>query len=264
MISTQSLKQILPTLNPSFRAKVPFQIELQDYRIQTATNPQKVFKALQLRHGIFFDADNVSETSSKVDVDVYDSTADHLLIMEKSRDKVIGTYRILNSNEVSHFYSESEFDLDAIKALPGTKLEVGRACIHPDYRNSAVLSCLWTGIAEYIRQTNAEYIFGCSSVSIDSSVSLNDIHTTLLKKYLSTSSERVSPKQSYPLETVEMDERTLLKTERLLPPLLKGYLKMGGIICGEPAWDPEFRTLDYFTLVKRSELHPSFSKKYNV
>lgn len=263
MVSTHQQGSV-PNYLLNFKPKIILNIDLNDYCIQTALNYQDVIKALHLRYMSFFGSQSLVSINSQLDIDEYDKNADHLIIFKKNDHTAIGTYRILNSETTPFFYSENEFNMESVKVLKGIKLEVGRACIHPEYRNSTILSSLWTGISEYIRQTNAQYIFGCSSIPINSTAPLNQFHHILIQKYLSSPNERVIPKKKFPLKHVNMDEKNSQKFERILPPLLKGYLKMGGKICGEPAWDSELKTLDYFTLVKRSELHPSFSKKYNL
>lgn len=265
--------EVLPSLTSlcGFRPKIDFTIDFGDFETRTAQNGSEVEQALRLRHQIFIEEHGLTPLQRSIDIDEFDSIADHLLLMDKIQQKVVGTYRMLSSSWTQNFYSETEFHLDQIKALPGIKLELGRACIHPDYRNSAAIQMLWKGMTHYFDACEARYMFGCSSVDARPGTDFSLIHTWLFTHHLSDPSARVAPCNHYlpshvqllnPLTTeLPQWER---RAERLTPALLKAYLRAGAQICGQPAYDSEFNTLDYFTLFDRARMNQSYGKKFGV
>ncbi len=251
-----------------FKPKIKFEFSSGDYHVKVASNIFDVIKALQLRHKVFLEY-KVKDPRWKIDLDKYDYMADHLIVMNKKNRKIVGTYRFICSSFYHDFYSGSEFDISNILFIEDIKLEVGRACIHPDFRNRTVLQLLWKGIAQYLKYSGAKYLFGCSSIPSHPLNSAVSIQNYLMDNYLVEAGFRVTPKikpeagfyQSARKEK-ENPEGVNPKIKSLLPPLLRGYLEMGCKICGEPAYDKDFGTYDYFTLLDVSALNPKFFKKF--
>lgn len=260
----------LTTLN-GFRPKIDFTINFGDFETRTAQNAAEVEQALRLRHQIFIEEHGLNPLHQSIDMDEFDSIADHLLLIDKLQKKVVGTYRMLSSLWTQNFYSETEFDLQPIKALPGIKLELGRACVHPDYRNSSAIQMLWKGMTHYFSACEARYMFGCSSLDARPGTDFTLIHTWLITHHLSPSSARVVPCNHYLPSHVKLQTTSSIelpqwerRAERLTPALLKAYLRAGAQICGQPAYDSEFNTLDYFTLFDRTRMNQNYGKKFGV
>src|SRR5690606_22570614 len=122
-------------------------------------NGSELLKILQLRHDIFVKEWQGRKTYHGLDVDNYDFAGDHLMIIDKSNNEVVGTYRLLCSKFTDRFYSQSEFHMDEFLRWPVVKLELGRACVHPQYRDGSTIDLLWKGLTRYIDEVEARYLF---------------------------------------------------------------------------------------------------------
>jgi len=269
---------LAPALHPllaalvGFRSKVDFLVDFGDFEVRTAQNNGEVEEILRLRHEIFFQEHGLVPAGEEaLDVDAFDARADHLILRDRRTDKTVGTYRMLCSTWTDAFYSETEFDLGRIKALPGVKLELGRACIHADYRNSAAIQMLWKGLTAYFTACGARYMFGCSSVDARPGTDFGLLHAWLGARHLSADEARVFPRTTQMPEFIQLEGSAAIqdpnwerRAERLAPALLKAYLRAGAQVGGMPAYDAEFRTLDYFTLFDLENLSESYGKKFGV
>lgn len=246
-----------------FKQKVAIRIDKGRYIIKTANNSTELLKVLKLRYDVF----NLrNKKIFKIDIDRFDKDADHLLIYDTQTGEIVGTYRILCSKFVDRFYSETEFDIHQISRLSGEKIELGRACIRPEYRNGATLMLLWRAISEYVEKVNASYLFGCSSVFTTDPVEVAFITDHLLKNY---SCEKFDIK---PYKTIQNLGKYIsflrdnnidtFMVNNLIPPLLKMYLNAGSKVCGLPSIDEEFGCVDFFTILDTKNLTENFRKKY--
>ncbi|HSQ41075.1 MAG TPA: GNAT family N-acyltransferase [Fibrobacteraceae bacterium] len=251
----------------AFEPKNSVVLDFPDYVVRTAWNAAEVEQALRLRFGIFFHELNQCGIGEKIDIDAFDLIADHLLLIERKSDRVVGTYRFLCSRFTPNFYSQGEFDLKRILALPGEKLELGRACLHPAHRNSIAIQLLWKGMTAYFRECGARYMFGCSSVESHQEANFGMIHQWLMRHHLAPQDQQVTPRADLPLWMsldCVWDENFARRAERLAPALLKAYLRAGSKVCGQPFWDPVCNTLDYFTLFDDTELTENYGRKFGL
>jgi putative hemolysin len=133
---------------------------------------------------------------------------------------------------------------------------VGRACVHPSYRNGGVIALLWAGLASYLKAGGYDYAFGCASIPIagDGDVAAS-ICARLLRDHLSPLEWRVFPRRPFPL-AFDPD------FDVALPPLVKGYLRLGAYVCGDPAWDPSFQTADVIVLLPVARLNPRYVRRW--
>ena len=180
-----------------------------------------------------------------LDVDRYDAACDHLLVIETTTDAVVGTYRLQTGERALQrdgYYCEREFDLSPFAPHRAEVLELGRACIHMDHRSFAVLNALWRAIALYARQRRSRYLIGCSSLtSQDESVGAASYFA--LQKYLCPAALRTLPQNAY-----ACDMSKVAAQPPKIPKLLAAYLALGIKLCGPPAIDREFKTIDFLTL----------------
>ena len=180
-----------------------------------------------------------------LDVDRYDAACDHLLVIETTTDAVVGTYRLQTGERALQrdgYYCEREFDLSPFAPHRAEVLELGRACIHMDHRSFAVLNALWRAIALYARQRRSRYLIGCSSLtSQDESAGAASYFA--LQKYLCPEALRTLPQNAY-----ACDMSTVAAKPPKIPKLLAAYLALGIKLCGPPAIDREFKTIDFLTL----------------
>lgn len=215
----------------------------------------------RLRYNVFSSEYGASLNQSGLDRDTFDVWCDHLMVKDLLSDEVVGTYRILTPHQAKRaggYYSEQEFDLSGLGIVKGQLVEFGRACIHEQYRNGAVLMMLWSGLAEILKQGRYEHVFGCASVSLrDDGVSAAQVWRSV-REHLGGADEEpvVVPHHRYPVEQIDDD------LPGVIPALLSGYLKLGARVCGQPAWDPDFNTADFPMLLSVSQMGVRYRKHF--
>ncbi len=198
--------------------------------------------------------------SEGLDYDEVDGYCDHLLVYDNLNKKIVGYTRLLNQDQaerLGRFYSQSEFNLDQVLTLPGRFLEIGRTCVDPDYRGSAVLTTLWSALVQYALEGQFNYLLGCASVTPGpSGFAVDAVYRNIDAKNIAPSSMQVSPTIPVPVELrCERDESGI-------PPLLKAYFRFGAVVCGEPFWDEDFNCIDLFMLLPLDHLQERYSKHY--
>src|SRR5437868_12284710 len=150
-----------------FKPKIEVRSEVGPFVVKTVASAEELKEALRLRYQVFHREMIGKTKETGVDVDEYDFLCDHLVIVEKKTNKIVGTYRLNCSDFSNDFYSAREFNLSRVMQQLGTKLELGRACIHKDFRRGVVISLLWRGIAEYMASSRAQLLFGCGSIKTE-------------------------------------------------------------------------------------------------
>jgi putative hemolysin len=181
------------------------------------------------------------------DEDPFDAICDHLLVEEEATGDIVGTYRLQTGTRAAAnlgFYSSQEFDLFALEPLRPQLVELGRACVHIRHRNLAVLALLWKGIAAYARQRGGRYLIGCSSLSSTDAKVGASAYSHLMRRHLVDEPFQIRPQVGWECPLDQLAEET-----PKIPRLLTAYLSFGAKICGQPAIDREFRTIDFFTLL---------------
>lgn len=229
--------------------------------------------AQALRYAVFVEEKGakVSEEMhvKKQDWDEFDPYCDHLLVWEhEGEPRVVGTYRLLrreNMQEIGRFYTASEFDISAIEAFSGPILELGRSCVHPDYRSRAVMQLLWRGIGAFINAHNIELMFGCASFH---GIDLKEHARSLSYLYhYHASSEGQANLKALPERYVEMNlmpKEDIAEKEAFneLPALIKGYLRLGGYISDGAVIDAEYNTVDVGVVVKTELVGEKYAQRY--
>jgi putative hemolysin len=180
-----------------------------------------------------------------LDADAHDAVCDHLIVTEVQSGQVVGTYRMQTGPRAAQglgYYSEREFDFRPFEPMRHEILELGRACIHRQHRNFAVLNLLWTGIAQYAKAHRARYLLGCSSLTSQLPSAGLAAYTHLKQHHLAPAPWQTLPHPAYACTAADEAVPT-----PAIPRLLAAYLKLGARICGTPAIDREFRTIDFLT-----------------
>ncbi|MGL1832378.1 GNAT family N-acetyltransferase [Rhodocyclaceae bacterium SMB388] len=227
-----------------------------------ATCETEILEAQKLRYRVFSDelGARLRTRIPGVDRDIYDPYCEHLIVRDEDQGRIVGTYRILSpgaARRVGGYYSENEFDLTRLHHLKDRIVEIGRSCIDPDYRNGAVIALLWSGLARYMRENGYDYLIGCASVTMaDGGRTAASLYNLLRREHLGPLEYRVFPRNPLPLDRLRGD----LNVET--PPLLKGYLRAGAWICGEPAWDPDFNTADLAIMMPMSRLNQKYARHF--
>lgn len=230
--------------------------------LSLAQNKEEVREAQRLRFQVFSEemGANLNGKEHGIDQDLFDPYCEHLLVRDNASGAVVGTYRLLNpkmAQRAGGYYSETEFDLTRLGHLQESMVEVGRACVHPDYRNGAAIGLLWAGVTQYMQQMDYAYLIGCASIGMqDGGHAAASIYRRLSQEHRSPREWRVFPRYRLPLESLNS---TL---NAPLPPLIKGYMRLGCFICGEPAWDPDFNSADLFLLLPLSLMNKRYARHY--
>lgn len=227
-----------------------------------ARSASEVREAQRLRFKVFGEemGAHLPDAADGIDRDRFDDHCEHLLVRDKSEGRVVGTYRILAPARAAHiggYYSEGEFDLDRLAHIRGQLVEVGRSCVHKDYRTGAVITQLWSGLAGYMIRNNHEYLVGCASIGMgDGGHYAASVYRRVHEQYAAPPEYRVFPHSPLPLDALDAS------LDVAIPPLVKGYLRLGAYICGEPAWDPEFNTADLFILLPLSRVNRKYARHF--
>ncbi len=185
--------------------------------------------------------------ASGLDVDEFDAVCDHLLVEDHRSGEVVGTYRMQTGRQAARhhgYYCEREFDFAPFEPLRDGVLELGRACIHAEHRSFAVLSLLWRGITSYAQERAARYLLGCSSLT-SQSAAVGAAAYAQLQAQLAPPVYRTQPNPGF---GCSVGQGTPCPPVHL-PKLLSSYLALGAWICGPPAIDREFGTIDFLTLL---------------
>lgn len=187
------------------------------------------------------------------DIDEFDAICDHLIVEHALTGQIVGTYRLQTgamASENAGFYSEREFDFSPYKKLGNAVIELGRACVHRDHRSSDVLHLLWRGIAQYAISHGGRYLVGCSSLT-----SQDPAHGTAvygaMREHLADPHLRTRPQLTFAMPLISAEGAS-----DKIPKLLRAYLAVGAKICGPPAIDREFKTIDFLTIMDLETLHP--------
>ena len=229
-----------------------------------ARTADEVEQIQRLRYSVFTQDMGVvfPDAHDGIEQDRFDPWCEHLMVRELDTSRVVGTYRILTpekAREAGGYYSESEFDLTPLGALRSELVEVGRSCTHADHRSGAAIMLLWSGLAEFMRRGGYRYMLGCASVSLrDDGVTAAEVWRNVSSSLQDASLPRVKPLHRYPVERLNS---TL---PARVPPLIKGYLKLGARICGEPAWDPDFNAADFPVLLDMTCMDTRYRRHFGL
>lgn len=233
-----------------------------DLVVGLAQSDEELEAIQRLRFDVFsaeYEA-KVADHGSNIDRDAFDNWCEHLMVKDMGTDQVVGTYRVLTPHQAKRaggYYSESEFDLAGLGDIKASLVEFGRACIHGEYRNGSVLMMLWSGLAEILKQGRYEHVFGCASVSLrDDGVTAATVWRNVKATIGQDASPVVVPLHRYPVDRLDSN----LPAE--VPALLRGYLRLGARVCGEPAWDPDFNTADFPMLLSVSQMGTRYRKHF--
>ena len=263
-VNVEAGLQVPVTFSPSLRPSESHSTEADwcpdvrqgPYQLRLASAEADRIAAFRLRFLVFNLELNEGLECAYVtgqDSDEFDGICDHLIVEHVGTGKIVGTYRLQTgavASANSGFYSEREFDFSPYRQLGNLVIELGRACVHRDHRTSEVLYLLWRGIAQYAIHHGGRYLIGCSSLT-----SQDPAHGTAV--YEAMSEQLVAPHlRTTPQPAFAMPLKSADNASDKIPKLLRAYLAVGAKICGPPAIDREFRTIDFLTLLDLEALHP--------
>lgn len=231
--------------------------------VELASCAAEVREAQALRYRVFGEemGARLKDGATGLDVDELDAHCEHLLVRDVRTGRVVGCTRILTDTSAARlgrFYSASEFDLDPIARLPGRRLEVGRTCIAPEFRQGSAIAVLWSGLASFIHLRGFDYLFGCASMPLgEGDLQAAAIMNRLRRQAMASPELHVVPRM--PLLVSDVDAEVL---DAPLPALLRAYVRLGAKVCGEPCRDPDFGVADVLMLLDVRELNPVYARHF--
>lgn len=232
------------------------------YNVCFASSPSEIRAAQRLRYQVFAEEYGARLHTSEpgLDIDGYDAHCEHLIVRDEQEGRIVGTYRVLSpeaAQRVGSYYSESEFHLTRLAHLRTRIVEVGRSCIAPEHRTGSVITLLWMKLAEYMLQKDYEYLIGCASIPMhDGGHNAANLYLQLGESQLAPAEYRALPRSPLPYK------RLANGRPAEMPPLIKGYLRVGAWVCGEPAWDPDFNTADLLLLLPISRISLRYRRHF--
>ncbi len=233
------------------------------YAAHLARNAEEVRAAQALRFAVFnFELNEGLEESHArgFDADLFDEVCDHLVVKHLHTGEIVGTYRLQTGPTAAAnrgYYSEQEFDFRPFEPIRAELIELGRACVHQQHRNLIVLGLLWKGIADYARERGGRYLCGCSSITSQDPPVGASAYADLYRKHLVPAQWRTRPLPAFDCPLSQLAE----KTPRI-PKLLRAYLSVGAKICGPPALDRNFKTIDFLTLLDLRSLSAQVRERF--
>jgi putative hemolysin len=233
------------------------------YSLLLSTDPAYIEAAQRLRYDVFSSEPGFALTGldAGIDVDRFDEHCDHLLVREDNSGELVGCYRMLSPTgavAAGGLYTATEFDIRALDSLRPSLVEMGRAVVRQDHRNGAVVLLMWAGILAYLDRCGYDYVTGCVSVPVNGNAGdggppgtqIRGVRDFVLRRHGAPAGFRVHPHRPViiggrPLDDIAPPARPVI------PPLMRGYLRLGARICGEPAYDADFGVGDFPALLDR-------------
>ena len=252
-----------------------FHIRSGTLAVRLARNPTEVAAAQALRYRVFYDEMGARPSPemerSRRDFDSFDEFADHLLVMDNARglgpDAVIGTYRLIRrpaAERAGRFYSAAEYDISTMVAYPGAILELGRSCVDASTRNRPTMQLLWRGIAAYVFHYQIDLMFGCASLHGTDPEALAVPLSYLHYHHLAPPALRPRALEKLYVDMSWLPPQAIDPAKALaeLPPLIKGYLRLGGFVGDGAVIDRQFNTIDVSIVVKTDLVTDKYYRHY--
>lgn len=232
------------------------------YSMLLCTDADAIEAAQRLRHDVFTSEPGYALTGpgDGRDADRFDEYCDHLLVRDDDTGELVGCYRMLpppGAIAAGGLYTATEFDISALDALRPSLVEMGRAVVRPGHRNGAVVLLMWAGILAYLDRSGYDYVTGCVSVPVldptgagDPGGQLRGVRDFVLRRHAAPARFTVHPYRRVVVDGRDLDD--IAPPARVaVPPLMRGYLRLGAQVCGEPAHDPAFGVGDFPALLDK-------------
>ncbi|MEE6257155.1 GNAT family N-acetyltransferase [Plantactinospora sonchi] len=244
------------------------------YTLSIAEGAAQIAAAQRLRYAVFVNefGARLSSPTPGLDSDELDPYCDHLIVSEDRTGAVVGTYRMLPPDRAAaagRRYAEGEFDLSPLAPLRDDLVEIGRSCVDPAHRSGAVINLMWAGIARYLHLRGLRWLGGCASVPLDDAgVTAAGVWAEVSRRHLSPPPMRLRPHRPWLSEPAaaaalaRSGAETQTRGRVQMPPLLRGYLRLGAWVCGEPAYDPEFDVADLYVLLSLDRMPDRYRRHF--
>ncbi|PRX45522.1 putative hemolysin [Prauserella shujinwangii] len=226
------------------------------YTVSIAHTPGQIRAAQRLRYSVFA-GELGARIAGGLDSDDFDEFCDHLIVEHQPTGAVVGTYRLLPPGRTERLYSAGEFDVSALAGLRGGLVEAGRSCVHPDHRGGAVINLMWSALARYALLGGHTHLAGCASVPLaDGGRAAATTWQLADTRHAAPAELRVRPHLPW-VPARPLRERP---SYAHVPPLLRGYLRLGAVVCGPPAHDPAFGVADFFVLLRLDSIDERYAR----
>ncbi|MHA1539690.1 MAG: GNAT family N-acetyltransferase [Alphaproteobacteria bacterium] len=250
-------------------------LDTENLKMRFAQTDEEIRACQALRYRVFYEEMTAKPTDEmarlRLDFDDLDPHCDHMMVIDQDRgegtDGVVGTYRLVRRHAAEahgSFYTQSEFNIDKIIAYDGELLELGRSCVDKEYRTQAILNRLWKGIGLYVKHYDVKFLFGCVSFPIADPKVHADSLSYLYQNSLAPESYRPHAlKERY--VDMNMKDVSNLKTISIIrgfPPLVKGYMRIGGLFGDGAIVDEQFDTVDVCIVVKPDEITGKYAEHF--
>ena len=243
--------------------------------VRIATTAEEIDAVQALRFRVFYEEMGAVPSAEAArdhrDRDEFDAVADHLLVVDHAigpgPEGVVGTYRLIRqpaAERIGRFYSEDEYDISPVISFPGHVMELGRSCVRSDYRSRAAMQLLWRGIAAYVFLHRIDLMFGCASLPGTDPYAIAAELTYLHHNHLAPPALRPRALPHRYVDMRRLDPATLdvRRAQAALPPLIKGYLRLGGFVGDGAVIDRQFNTTDVAVVVKTDLVTDKYYRHY--
>ncbi|HYB09366.1 MAG TPA: GNAT family N-acyltransferase [Alphaproteobacteria bacterium] len=250
---------------------------VSNLEVRLAADRAEIEAAMALRYRVFYQEMSARPTpeieARRLDFDRYDEVCDHLLVIDNDRigvaERVVGTYRLIRrgaASKVGQFYSEDEYDISQLREYPGEILELGRSCVDANYRTRGTMQLLWKGIADYVWRHEVALMFGCGSLPGTDVQAHASALTYLYHFHLAPPGLRARAVPERYVEMRVLDPAGINPKRALaeLPPLIKGYLRIGGFVGDGAVIDHQFNTTDVLILVKTGWVTEKYREHFSI
>lgn len=263
-------------MNPALATAVrPVELRVTSLELRVAETSAEIEAAQALRYRVFYEELNAQPTAEmraqRRDFDSFDPYCDHLVIIDHDKGEsaagIVATYRLMRREQArrrGQYYSIDEYDISTLVNYPGEILELGRSCVDPAYRTKAAMNLMWKGIADYILFYKIGVLFGCASFPGTDPTAHKTALSYLHHRHLAPPQYRARalPDRYVSMDMVPIGEIDEKRTFLSLPPLIKGYLRLGGFVGDGAVVDPQFGTVDVSVVVVHDLITDKYFKHY--
>lgn len=241
------------------------------YTLLLSTDPALIEAAQRLRHDVFTSEPGFALTGATdgLDADRFDEHCDHLLVREDNSGELVGCYRMLpppGAIAAGGLYTATEFNVDGLDSLRPSLVEMGRAVVRENHRNGGVVLLMWAGILAYLDRCGYDYVTGCVSVPVQGSEDeapgseIRGVRDFVRRRHAAPAQYTVHPYRPVTVDGRGLDD--IDPPARVsVPPLMRGYLRLGAQVCGEPAYDPDFGVGDFPALLDKRRADTRYLKR---
>jgi putative hemolysin len=239
--------------------------------VRLATTPQEVEDIQALRYKVFYDEcgaiPGADARTLNRDFDPIDKYCDHLLVIDHNKGDIVGTYRFLRRNGArayGAYYTASEFEIEKLLRIEGEIMELGRSCVHKDYRSRSTMQLLWRGVGAYAEHHNVKALFGCASFQGTDIDDYRHALAYLYHNHLAPENIRTRALERLyqDMDLMPANQVDTKRAIRLLPPLIKGYIRLGGFIGEGAVIDEQFNTIDVCIIVQSDLMANRYAQRY--